>query len=452
MIPLVFGTLFRQTSDISANSYYVLDTFGFAANGTFQVNITQYAINPSLCFALLTNSEWSTVPDTATPCQMKLGIHRPFGSVPTAKLQGYVPSAGIYLPVFAVPSGHFSLTETSIFRNPKTYLDSRWGVVVPFKIVFLICYTVCFIYWFVNWYLHFSTQIRIHYLLTSVVVAMLLYSVVRAIEISLLNQADTAAGWFLARLTVQVLAEVLFYFTLLMLAKGWCIVRDSLPVSQVVLAMFYSAFFIGFQISVEYTTHMTLVIVFLAFALLFVCFFVRDLVVSLNHATLRVIAHMVAIANRGINPRTTPIWQKYVMFRSFQRIVIVGAVLIMAYYICSVFLAVPFGADEIITDSLQLAVIVAWLVLFRLRGSTRRDYYRVRIEGTGDPGQVLRTDLDDVDLGSEALSVGREWKEGMALPSQPKVVKPENVDPAARIVLATPDGTAAVPATSAAIE
>jgi hypothetical protein len=324
--------------------------------------------------------------------------------------------------------------------------------VVPFKIVFLILYTACFIYWFVNWYLNFSIQIRIHYLLTSVLVAMLLYSIARAIEISLLNQADTARGWLPTRLTIQVVAEVLFYFTLLMLAKGWCIVRESLPVSQIVLAMVYSAFFIGFRTSVEYTMHLPVVIVLIVFALLFACFLVRDLVISLNHAALRVVAHMVVIANRGINPRTTPIWQKYVMFRSFQRIIIVGALLIMVYYVCSVFLAVPFGADEIVTDSLQLAVVAAWLVLFRLRAGARKNYYRIRFQETGDVGQVLTTDLDDVDIRSGALSVGRDWTEGMALPRQPKVVQEENIDPAARIVLATPEGTETVPARFAANE
>jgi hypothetical protein len=52
------------------------------------------------------------------------------------------------------------------------------------------------------------------------------------------------------------------------------------------------------------------------------------------------------------------------MFKSFQRIVINGAVLIMVYYVCSIFLAVPFGAHQMVTDSIQLAIIV----LFRLSG------------------------------------------------------------------------------------
>jgi hypothetical protein len=144
---------------------------------------------------------------------------------------------------------------------------------------------------------------------------------------------------------------------------------------------------------------------------------------------------MIAISNRGINPKTTPIYRKYRLYTKFQWVLIGGSILMLLYYCVGLFAVLPFTVDEGLSDGIVLLVLAGLCYLFQLRGSGQTTYLRVEGDDlSAAGGTVLLSDLDDVNIDSERLNHGKEWNERMSLPPQPEIIS--NTE----IILASPDG------------
>jgi hypothetical protein len=288
-------------------------------------------------------------------------------------------------------------------------------------------------YWFVNWIRHFSVQIWIHYLLTSVFVSSFLYQIARIAELSVLDQADTAHGLEILRVFVRVIAEIAFFAAILLLAKGWCIIRDSLPLGEILSSLVYSMGFIAFRLILAYVSTDDLTTALLLLMTLSLILFMRALIASTNDATMHILAHLLAIANAGINPRTTPIYHKHELYKRFHVCLLGGCVGVLLYMGASVFFPLPFTADEALADVIVYAVLLALCIIFRLRESGSLSYARIAESG----GEIALADLESVSVNSDQLSGGRAWEEGMRLPGMPEIVSTAQ----ATVVLASPDGT-----------
>jgi hypothetical protein len=171
--------------------------------------------------------------------------------------------------------------------------------------------------------------------------------------------------------------------------------------------------------------------------------FMRELLKSTNDAFLYIMAHLLAIANEGINARSTPIFQKYRMYRRFQIILLIGSIELILYLVLSILAKLAFVADEAATDVLILTVFIMLAFVFRLRGESQGSYLRIADdEHDGEAQEIQLADLEAVDLNSSRLNGGRDWESGMRLPGQPEIARPQPTS----VVIASPDGTATVEA------
>jgi hypothetical protein len=173
--------------------------------------------------------------------------------------------------------------------------------------------------------------------------------------------------------------------------------------------------------------------------------FMHDLVQSSNDATLHIVAHLLAIRNAGINPRTTPVFQKHRLYRRFLLIIGFGSLeLLLAIIVANLF-DIGFLPLEVMGDCLITIVLALLAFVFRLRPEGVVKYERIAEDGGVQ--EMLMSDLDGVDVAQ--LDGGREWVDGMALPAPPEIVRERHADAPAEIVLASPDGTATIPASIA---
>jgi hypothetical protein len=171
--------------------------------------------------------------------------------------------------------------------------------------------------------------------------------------------------------------------------------------------------------------------------------FMRDLVRSSNDATMRIIAHLLAIRNAGINARTTPVFQKHLLYRRFQLIIIAGSVELLIEVCLTEFLELAFVSRELLDDCFVAMLLAALAVVFRLRTAGAVSYGRIADEGSAQ--EILLSDLDGIDVGT--LDSGRDWVDGMALPAPPEIVRERHTAEAPTdLVLASPDGTATIQA------
>jgi hypothetical protein len=445
---LIFAILYQVKVRVhTSDGYAVLSSFGFETNGTYDVKFSGFDATNFYCFALLNEnaveSATSSGFEYSLPCNEKWPHSLNISLSSDDSFVGIITTKGIYTPYLAVLSpdkSSLAMTITGIFRNPNSFLDFRWNGVLTEKIVVLVVIFVIFTYWIVNWIHHWSVQIWIHYLLTGVFTSILAYNISRYVELFVLNRNDTAHGLDILRLVLRVVAEITFYLTILLIAKGWCIVRDSLAFREFAGALIYTSLFIIFRLLLDYIDNSSATFILLLLSMGSMMLFMRELYLSTNDATLHILAHLVAIANEGINPRTTPIYEKHILYRRFHWTLLGGCCCLLLYMAATIFFTPSFTIDELLTDIIVVVVLIPLCALFRLQGSSNGSYVKI----SDDAGQhgILLSDLETVNVNSDELNGGRPWEEGMKLPGMPEIVK----QPQTNVVLESPDGTDTVSA------
>jgi hypothetical protein len=149
-----------------------------------------------------------------------------------------------------------------------------------------------------------------------------LWSGFRAIELLILDSQDTATSLTVFRYFFRIVGESVFFGTVLLIAKGWCIVRDSISLKEIVRSMIFSLCFIFFRILLDVVNDKVWGSVLIVLSGVSMVLFMRELIVGSREATMHILAHMLAISNEGINPRTTPIYQKHRLYRKFQLVLV----------------------------------------------------------------------------------------------------------------------------------
>jgi hypothetical protein len=258
-----------------------------------------------------------------------------------------------------------------------------------------------------------------------VVIVIVIQSNLRGIECSLLVATDETPALSIFVRVTQILAEASLYATLLLIAKGWCIVRDSLSPREFLLAMLYSAAFIVFRFCRFFFYDSVVIIVCLLISLLALLLLLRELVAGIADTSKSIMAHMLAIANRGINPQTTPIYHKYRVYVYFQWVVIVAAVGVSLYFCLHLFVDFPYILEEALSDGIVIVVVAALCFIFRLRRARAGTYLRREDEeeAAARDGGIALEDLNGVDVNADKMRRGTEWRVGMKLPAQPQIVR-----------------------------
>jgi hypothetical protein len=437
---VLFSLSARLRGTFRASDGFVLfSSFGFDAGGSYNATFTDFDSNIEYCFALVPSAEARSA-GPSIDCESYPYFHIVGNG--TDFVDGEVDVPGVYHPYVGIDSAQtMSFTIDSCFWNPGSRLDSRWGGIIPAKVAIVLVHFTLVICWLVNWGFHFSVQIWIHYFLTAVFTATLLYESTTAFKFSYDRAHEDDSYVYIISGIFGILAEGLFFGTIVLIAKGWCIVRDSLPLRDILRAMVYPFIVILVTWVMDLVENAVLFGVLLIVAIVAVVLLIRELLLSTKDAFLYIVAHLLAIADEGINARSTPIWQKYMLYRRFQFAMLAAAIELLLYLIIDIAVTLEFLAGEITWDVIVLTVLGMLAFIFRLRGKANADYLRI---GDGeDPGaEVQLADLEGLAVNGERLYGGRDWEEGMPLPRQPEIVRQQ----AANVVIASPDGTSTVEA------
>jgi hypothetical protein len=330
-------------------------------------------------------------------------------------------------------------------QNPTSHQDFRWYGVLSAKLFTISALSVIIALWIINWILHFRVQIGIHYLITTMFASVLIMTIVRYLELRALDKEHTAPVLTPIRVVLVISSASAFCITFLMATKGWCIIRDEISCAEFFRSCFASFFFITLGAIAFYLEPGTIQIIVVFVAVLFVALFVRELFTSVNDASLHVMAHLLAISNAGIDPETTPVYKKHMMYQRLHLGIIVGCVFMLLKAAMIIANAFNFWLDELITDLIMVAGAAGFAVIFRLREievfgygvieeSERGEFSLADVEKAGGLGRV-----------SDFGGAGRKWDSGMPLPLMPNLVGEKGeVDEERVVIVAGPEGTETV--------
>jgi hypothetical protein len=257
----------------------------------------------------------------------------------------------------------------------------------------------------------------------------------RLFYIAYTDAHDFSVGPQVVSVLFRVLFQIFLYVAILLCAKGWCIVRQRLKLSELARAVSLAAVFLVAQTVLDYAAlGNTGRVVFLLVMLAALGLYARELIRSSQLASLYIYAYLLEIANAGIDPESTPVWEKMQMFERLQFCIIVYISLMLVQMVVAMFAGKFPWVTSMTEDVADLGGAAALAVVYRLRGGSRNGF--VLIGENAEIGELVLADLETApDRGVALRKGGRKWETGMALPPPPGT-RQDNV-----VTIETPDGT-----------
>lgn len=479
----------------STASAVFLTDFAFEANAKFQIFVNK--IEAPVCFTFIPKRDYKSVRNQITFEKIECDdfnnsqYFHIFTQNSQIPYEGFIYERDIYFPLVISNQRYLNILDDQsqvlssaktiasqkylidvqiieTFKNPNSCLDYRWNGIIGGKIGILVIFFCVFVYWLINWFLNFSVQIWLHYCLTAVFVSNLFTETLRFFLLQKMIETDNTNNLLITYTVFSLISEIIFYATLLFCAKGWCVVRDTISVKEIILCLTYSTLFMIFRILAQNIDRGAWAIVVIVFALISIILFIRELLKSINNAHLLIYAHLLAVANAGYDIKTTPIYQKHLMYNRFSIILLTSLLLVLIYLIVYIFIDIPYVADELTQDCIEIFFLSCLAILFRLRGGKRTNYTlmpssnrnrpkrRRNSDGNGtyssfnDDNNIINlneneddhqnagdaeddlstatdeislADLETININSPLLNRGgRAWSEDLPLPGIPNIV------------------------------
>lgn len=454
MLFSIFLLAYKYTYRASINGEFVgVENFGFQANGTYSFSVKD-STQP-IIFGILPNSQYKSIskanPSKEDYCPSNL-------SDPTSKpkvdfspsqilllegeektLRGQVDTESVYVFFyFSCGSSKYSATYSAEFSNPNTKLDTREFPLLILDPISIGIYAVLLTLWLINWIMNCRLKIYIHFILSAVFILATLTSAARygVLMDSAKHHTRMSVQW------IFILFNLLFLFGIflfiLLASKGWCIIRESIKFTELILAIVFTLLFLILQTINDYGRIGKYDFIIVLFMILFLVLYVWQLISSLNSATLHIRAHLLAIGNAGIDARTTPIWQKYLMYQFLQWTIIVLCLLLIVYIIVTYIFEDLIWLSTLLADVQNIVVLILLGINFRLRSKDAQNGYQMieePLEEQFDTSQFALQDIENMNI-DDLQTGGKTWESGMPLPRPPQIIETPAI-----VTLESPDGT-----------
>jgi hypothetical protein len=234
--------------------------------------------------------------------------------------------------------------------------------------------------------------------------ALLGAEIIRYCEFMRLDSDDHDVGLTIMRLINRIVSHTYLVCVLTAAAKSWCIAQSAFPMND---AFCFSA--LGF-VSASFWSLPEVAALHqfdLAAGMLYVlagAIVLRELSVSCQDSALNLWIYLLAIRRAGIDPRTTPIYRRYRIFRRLHWSVIVCALIMAGQLFMALFVSILFWLTEIVHDLTRLFLGVVWGWVFRITAIGLNGRYADLAPTANAPDELSDVDLDG--LLSHEITVG----------------------------------------------
>jgi hypothetical protein len=410
-------------------NFYKFGSFGFDINSTFHLRFSEIG-SSQLLYGLFTQDEFDTFPMRSFPVtdlclkSPEFPSIRHFLGRGGEDLRGTISDPGVYYQVVAncddpetIPIKTIVTIEQQ-FLNPSTHLDMRWQGATQIKSVFLFLCAVLLVLWCINWCLLCSRRILLLDSFTLFLWLLIAVETIRYFELRRLDCDDLDGGLTILRVIGRFAYQVYFAVFATAVAKGWCILTNEFPLSDVLwsvgcVGVSSIAWILPDFISLQSPEVVTAMLSVLGGSL-----FLKGILHAAGCSMMHSWAHLIAIGRAEINPRTTPVYERYTIFRTFRWSAMAGAAVIYIKLVLSLFIDIPYRIDEGFNDALRLLLGGCWAWLFMIRDADVNGRYGFAMQAE----DCEPLSIESMDLRSRVLmGGGSTWHPGMSLPREPRV-------------------------------
>lgn len=456
MIFYLFLIALKQTNvkaSVTGN-FVKLESFGYEANGQYSLSV--YQSSQPMIFGVITKSQFEKYKDIGKEqskyCPVNLSDPE---STPEAMisdvqhllnegdesftLSGNVKEKGIYnFFLYSCGDSKYTMRFSIELSNPNSKLDTRE---YPSKIedpIALAVFVILLILWVINWSMNCRLRIFLHYLLTAVFILAALAVISRYIVLLYSDKNHKNRSIESLFIVFDVFYMFCLFVFVLLAAKGWCIVRESIKFTELLIAIICTLAFLILQTISNYVSFGKYDFIVIILMLIALIVYVQQLISAINSATLHIRAHLLAITNVGIDARTTPIWQKFLMYQMLQWTIIVFCLILIVRIIIIYFLEDLIWLPVFLSDVQNIVMLILLGINFRLRGPDASNGYAMIEDqemSTYGPTEVILSDIENMGV-NELQMGGTQWQSGMPLPGPPHLVETPKI-----VTLESPDGT-----------
>jgi hypothetical protein len=238
------------------------------------------------------------------------------------------------------------------------------------------------------------------------------------------DKSDSGTTAMVFCVLFEALFWALLFIFLIVASGGWQVIPSNLT-SRKVIKTFVGSF--GLIAAVYIMRYVDLglwallVFVFLAGSAFFV---IVEVLENTQYAQTEVKAHLLVIFRDGIDPTTTPIYEKYRTYGRFVAFVIGTAVALAAIAILMMFAGAPHWMELMIFYLFTIALLGVLGYLYRPRGESMDKYFRIDDDADVDRQAIQLDDLTDFDVAESQTGEGlRQW-DGTELPPRPVLIRP----------------------------
>jgi hypothetical protein len=138
---------------------------------------------------------------------------------------------------------------------------------------------------------------------------------------------------------------------------------------------------------------------------------------------LHIKAHLLVIQHEGIVPKSTPIYQKMVLYTVFMYCAAIAFMLLVVTNVITASVSMACWTAKLVDNVLQLGIVIVIMYLYRPRGRNI-DQYMERDDHGDEARQREEVLLDDVNGFTPVNEQDgmRQWEEGMDLPLEPLLI------------------------------
>ncbi|EAY15336.1 hypothetical protein TVAG_224120 [Trichomonas vaginalis G3] len=419
--------LFFRSTLVARTSYNTIVPYkwGFQKGGNLTAHFTEVearSIVLSLCdpseYKSLQSGYYISCESFATLCQVSQ-----LESVQNkeVKFNLTVPKRSTYYTVIGSCNSLTSEYRAElVYSNPNTKLSTELIPCLYTKPIMVGLFGIVIIFWYINWFMNFSGSSILHKFYTVAFTLALVNIIIDTLYYYHYSKSDINNGITQTSVVFSFLFLTLVVICYAFVAKGYGVLHDNYSYLDVFKVAILSAVMIGAVYAYRYAGPFWLALFLFVIFGISLYFFIKMILTGTNNSLLHVFAHMYVIAERGINPFTTPLKRKLRIYKTVNYI-------IMVYLCLSVFLSlffriigIPEWIFQLLNDILNLALVCGAVYLFKLEKS--HSGYQAITE-TLEAQEFTREDIRNLDFDAAFARATEEWDGQTLLPPMPRIVE-----------------------------
>ena len=428
ILALLFSICWKKSYNIPANAGVVtlITHFGFYRNGKYQVNISNSETNR--LFVLIgtfqnINSYSRSILNSFDACNGTYVdyLHKVPVIAGQASFSGTIKEKGMYYTMVSPCDGNSGGFTLSLqYSNPNSFLSYDVSpCLITTPIIAALSGLILGI-WVINWMRNFSLKNSLHLYFTIGLMLTFSYNALMSFEYYTMNRKDGDSPLYVMRKIFRVLQESSLIFAMLLASDGWCIIHHNMPYWKIALAFLLSGCVTVSCAVADFVelTNLLYLVVFLILGIssgIYLYIMLKNTQIGYDYVK----AHLYVIAESGIDPKTTPIYKKYRLYKAISWEMPFYFILLFFRIMFSFYLTFPFWTIQLAYDVIILTLITVISFTFRMRKETRDGYMMIGDEDQ-EPRIFDRADITALEI--ETNENQHPYEEGMPLPAQPHIL------------------------------